>query len=105
MDQFGDGWDTAKLMIFDYKHTYRIYSLDCTLSVLEIEYCFNSTTAISGDTVTAVVFGFQPLHSWEVCTVSCSFIIDYLFYICSIRFFGKPVSHLPEVRTLARTKQ
>jgi hypothetical protein len=65
LDQFGDGWDTAKLYLYDSYGHYNSYAPNCTVNKRYIEYCF-SMNATDGDHLTAAVFGFRPSNPWEV---------------------------------------
>jgi hypothetical protein len=65
LDQFGDGWDTAKLYLYDSYGHYNSYAPNCTINKKYIEYCFSSN-ATDGDQLTAAVFGFRPSNPWEV---------------------------------------
>ena len=65
LDQFGDGWDTANLYLYDSYGHYNSYAPNCTVNKRYIEYCFPFDAA-DGDHLTAAVFGFRPSNPWEV---------------------------------------
>jgi hypothetical protein len=65
LDQFGDGWDTAKLYLYDSYGHYNSYAPNCTLGKRYIDYCFPSN-AVNGDQLTAALLGFRPSYSWEI---------------------------------------
>ena len=66
VDKFGDGWDSAYLMLYDKALNYYKYDLNCDPSFLRKSFCFDSVTSPDGDFVYATVGGFQPDQPWEV---------------------------------------
>ena len=66
-DIFGDGWDTAKFILYDSSSLYHMTAPDCKDGpTMTTQYCFDTVHAKTGDYVTATVFGFNPVHPWEV---------------------------------------
>ena len=66
VDKFGDGWDTAKFYLFDYKATYMTDAPDCVNNPKMVKYCFNANKDPDGAYVVATVDGFMPDQRWEV---------------------------------------
>ena len=84
-DKFGDGWDTALFFVYDTHGYYRTTAPKCLQEPTYLYYCFDPMTAITGDSVTAAVYGFNPEAPWEVrddlndnplCTVITSIFYD-----------------------------
>ena len=116
LDQFGDGWDTAHLMLYDSYGLYKTYAPTCTKNPTIAEYCFNLNPCKAGqssgssfgnmsldssvicgskdgDFVTASVNGFMPTAPWEV-SILCSLFIDcpntlVVIAVFLFRYFGK----------------
>jgi hypothetical protein len=65
LDQFGDGWDTSRLFLYDSYGYYDSYAPNCTVNKQRVDYCFPES-AVNGDYVTIASFGFRPSNSWEV---------------------------------------
>jgi len=66
MDKFGDGWDSAKLYLFDSYSAYETFAPTCPVNPTYTMYCFDPELAVDGDYVTAVVNGYNPKKPWEV---------------------------------------
>ena len=66
-DQFGDGWNTASLVIFPSDGTTASkYSLKCGDSPMRKKYCFYPDRQNDGDYIVVGIFGFKPAEDWEV---------------------------------------
>jgi len=66
VDKFGDGWDTAYLMLYDSAMTYYKYDVTCSPGVVKKSFCFDPATSKDGDFVYATVNGYMPDQPWEV---------------------------------------
>ena len=65
LDQFCDGWDTAKAYFFDSYGDYSVYAPNTTVNVVNVEYCFGFQSRV-GDWLKIAVYGFKPDFAWEV---------------------------------------
>lgn len=66
LDKFGDGWNSAKLIGFDYLSTYKSFSSTCNENPAVSFYCFDPTLSSTGDSLTVTVTGYMPSQPWEV---------------------------------------
>jgi hypothetical protein len=64
-DQFGDGWDTAYLFLFDSNGTYTRYTVVCD-EVKVASYCFDPISSKNGDWVKIISHGYKPDWNREV---------------------------------------
>ena len=66
-DQFGDGWNTAKLFVYPSDGGVPImYSLKCGEAIVQKKYCFNPDTQNDGDYIVVGITGYKPTEDWEV---------------------------------------
>ena len=66
-DTFGDGWEHAKLRIYDFKGYNAVYApSNAANPINDVRYCFDSATAEDGAVVVAAVLGLMPEEYWEV---------------------------------------
>ena len=65
-DTFGDGWNSASFYRYDNTGDYIKTSSTCEDNVVIDQYCFDPYKAKIGDWVTATVFGFRAVQSWEI---------------------------------------
>eukprot|EP00607_Mallomonas_marina_P010742 CAMPEP_0182421794 /NCGR_PEP_ID=MMETSP1167-20130531/7292_1 /TAXON_ID=2988 /ORGANISM="Mallomonas Sp, Strain CCMP3275" /LENGTH=976 /DNA_ID=CAMNT_0024599279 /DNA_START=206 /DNA_END=3136 /DNA_ORIENTATION=- len=64
-DSFGDGWDSAKLFLFDSMDRYTSYAPNTTENHIAIQYCF-PIVPMESDFVVATVIGYQSHFPWEI---------------------------------------
>jgi len=68
MDLFGDGWDSAQLVIYP-SYTCQgtnSYAPTCVSNPLYVQHCFNSDENEDGDYVVLMVVGYDPDQPWEI---------------------------------------
>ena len=68
-DEFGDGWDKAKLMVMSSSGNHSSYAPKCGGRPVVKEYCFNPNLSKTGDYVAIGVVGYKPHFAWEVCDI------------------------------------
>ena len=81
-DTFGDGWDGAKLHIYDTRTYYDKVAPDCHNNPIVVQYCFDPSISKDGDVVSATVFGIDPDYVWEVIKFNYMHIYSYMYYSC-----------------------
>ena len=66
-DAFGDGWNSAKLHVYDLFGFHASYAPTNQYNPLkDVQYCFDPKTAQDGRTVSATVIGLGVQQPWEV---------------------------------------
>ena len=66
-DLFGDGWGSAKLLLYSSYNGQTSFSPNCLHNPVTTEYCFDRGS-VNGDYLIIKVVGLEPSNSWEVST-------------------------------------
>mmetsp|Transcript_5296 Transcript_5296/g.5441 ORF Transcript_5296/g.5441 Transcript_5296/m.5441 type:complete len:993 (+) Transcript_5296:102-3080(+) len=66
LDLFGDGWDTAHLLVLSNTGDHHSYAPSCSENPLVITYCFDLNKNNDGDYTILKIGGYSPSRPWEV---------------------------------------
>jgi hypothetical protein len=83
-DNFGDGWDTASLLVYSSNGVSKSYGLPCGESHDSTAHCFDVSASENEDFVMVHVVGYKPKYEWDVRHVQLAYCLylSPLYYIC-----------------------